>query len=156
MTIHRYATALAWTGSTGGGYGTYARGHTVSAAPATTTLALSSDPIFGGDPSRLNPEQLLVMAASSCQLLSFLAAAARAGIDVLGYDDAAEGTMDDARAPAAISSIVLRPVIRVAAGTDVVEVQRLVEFAHADCYIANSLRGRVAIEADVVVAREGD
>ena len=40
-----------------------------------------------GDPRQLNPEQLLVMAASSCQMLWFLHLAAKARIDVVEYED---------------------------------------------------------------------
>ena len=82
---HTYRTELAWVGSTGVGYDAYDRAHRVDAAPAEAALDLSSDPAFRGDPARLNPEQLLVAAASSCQLLSFLAVAARARLDVVGY-----------------------------------------------------------------------
>ena len=67
---HRYRTELAWRGSTGAGYAAYDRTHEVSAPPAGVTLSLSADPTFRGDPERLNPEQLLLAAASSCQMLS--------------------------------------------------------------------------------------
>ena len=54
--------------------------HEVSAPPADGTLKVSADPAFRGDPSRMNPEQLLLMSAASCQLLTFLAVAARAAV----------------------------------------------------------------------------
>src|SRR5215468_6496044 len=90
--VHRYATTLRWSGSTGVGYDAYDRSHTVAVDAPAPDLALSGDPAFGGRPDRLNPEQLLVLAASSCQALSFLALAARARIDVVAYEDAALGT----------------------------------------------------------------
>ncbi|MGB7159899.1 MAG: hypothetical protein WBD40_17665, partial [Tepidisphaeraceae bacterium] len=67
---HRYTTTTRWRGSTGAGYDAYDRAHEAGAPPADATTMLSSDPAFGGDPRLLNPEQLLVLAASSCQLLS--------------------------------------------------------------------------------------
>ena len=73
---HRYSVRCHWSGSTAGGYEAYDRGHEASAPPAAAVLLLSADPGFRGDPGRLNPEQLVVLAASSCQLLSFLAVAA--------------------------------------------------------------------------------
>jgi len=93
---HIYRTTLAWSGSTAPGYDAYDRAHEVSAPPAEAALALSGDPAFRGDPARLNPEQLLVAAASSCQLLSFLAIAARSGVDIRSYTDQAEGEMPEA------------------------------------------------------------
>ena len=50
-----------------------------------------------GDPRQLNPEQLLVMAASSCQMLWFLHLAAKARMDVVEYEDAATGADADGR-----------------------------------------------------------
>lgn len=109
MASHTYATALTWHGSTGEGYGTYSRDHDVTAAPAEQTISLSADPSFRGDAARLNPEQLVVAAASSCQLLSFLAVAARAGLDVVAYDDDATAVMDLAADPPRLTSIDLHP-----------------------------------------------
>lgn len=141
-----------WSGSTGIGYEGYDRRHVVGASPAETTLELSSDPVFRGDERMLNPEQLLVMAASSCQLLSFLAAAARARLTVTGYVDEAEGVMPEGERPMRISAIALRPTITVAAGTDEDRVRHLVEVAHRECYVANSLNTSIEVEPTVVVS----
>ena len=150
MTLHTYSAALAWTGSTGGGYRGYSRTHLATARPALAQLQLSADPEFRGNPEQLNPEQLLVLSASSCQLLSFLAVAARDGLDVLEYADEAAGFMDDRDPPARISRIVLRPTIRVGTGIDPERVHRLAEIAHEQCYIANSLTATVELDVTVV------
>lgn len=157
--VHRYRTAVRWSGSTGVGYESYDRAHTLTTEPATTTLELSSDPSFRGDPRLLNPEELLVAAASSCQLLSFLAVAARARIDVVGYVDDAVGEMPEDRAPISITRIVLRPVITIGvartadgpgARPSEERVRRLVDLAHRECYIASSLRSEVVVEPELV------
>jgi organic hydroperoxide reductase OsmC/OhrA len=146
-TTHRYATRLAWSGSTAVGYDRYGREHTLRAPPAEQELRLAADPAFRGDARLLNPEQLLVAAASSCQLLEFLALAAKARIDVLEYSDEAEGTMDESDEPARIQRILLRPRIKVAEGPSEERVKRLVELAHRHCYVANSLRSEITVEA---------
>lgn len=143
--VHRYATELTWSGSTGVGYAAYERGHELSAAPAVQTLQLAADPAFLGDPARLNPEQLLVAAASSCQLLAFLAVAARARIDVVGYTDSATAQMPEADLPVRITRIELRPVITVRGEVSDERLSTLVEIAHRECFIANSLRTEIAI-----------
>lgn len=146
---HTYATQLTWAGSTGVGYAGYDRGHAVHAAG--TELALSADAAFGGDPARVNPEQLLLAAASSCQLLSFLAVAAIAGVDVVAYADDAQAVMPADAQPARITRILLRPRVTVTAGTDVNRVRELLDRAHEQCYVANTLNAEVVLEPEVVV-----
>ena len=143
---HRYRATCSWSGSTGAGYDAYERAHRVEAPPAAAALELSNDPSLGGDASRLDPEQLVLAAASSCQLLSFLAIAARARVDVTDYRDDAEAVMSHDEGPARIAGIVLRPQITVAPGPSVPRVERLVHLAHGECYIANSLATPMAVE----------
>ena len=102
-----------------------------------------------GDPSLLNPEQLLVMAASSCQLLWFLHLASKARIDVVEYEDRATGVMPTDVEPTSVTEIVLRPRIVVASDASDERVLKLVQTAHEHCYIANSLKSEVRIEAEV-------
>jgi organic hydroperoxide reductase OsmC/OhrA len=147
--VHAYATSLRWEGSTGAGYDAYDRTHRVGAPPAAATLDLAADPAFRGDPALLNPEQLLVAAASSCQLLSFLAVAARARLDVVGYADEATAEMPEDDPPVRIVRIDLHPQI-VLADTDrprpaPERLAHLVEVAHRECFIANSLRSEVVV-----------
>lgn len=151
MASHTYATALTWHGSTGEGYRAYSRDHHVTAAPAQQTIGLSADPSFRGDATRLNPEQLVVAAASSCQLLSFLAVAARAGLDVVSYDDDATAVMDLAADPPRLTSIDLHPVVTIAS-SDVDRATALLAEAHQQCYIANSLLTPVHLHPTVTVA----
>jgi len=149
MAEHHYSTHLLWEGSTGRGYRDYSRDHSAVAGPDAAAVRLSADPAFRGDPAHLNPEQLVVMAASSCQLLSFLAVAALEGVDVRDYEDEASATMDDGVLPVRLAQIQLTPVIRVAPGTDHARVLALVERAHHECYIANSLNTPVIVSATV-------
>jgi organic hydroperoxide reductase OsmC/OhrA len=152
--VHRYRTTVTWSGTTAVGYDAYDRSHTAVTDPPTTGLALSSDPAFGGDVSRLDPEQLLVTAAVSCQLLSFLAVAARARIDVVDYRDEAEAEMPDDDRPVRITRIVLRPRITVAAPADEDRIRHLVGVAHRECYIANSIRSEIVIRPEIRVMHD--
>ena len=93
--VHAYRARCSWSGSTGEGYEQYRREHVGSAPPAGDSLLLSADPAFRGQAEHLNPEQLVALAAASCQLLSFLSVAARARLDVVAYEDDAEGVMPE-------------------------------------------------------------
>jgi organic hydroperoxide reductase OsmC/OhrA len=143
--LHRFHTSAHWRGSTGSGYEDYRREHTVEAAGVDAALTLSSDAAFRGDAAALNPEVLLLAAAVSCQLLSFLAVAARAGLDVIAYDDDADAEMPEDLEPMRITRIVLRPRITVRGEVTESRLDHLVEVAHRECYIANSLRGDVVV-----------
>jgi len=149
---HRYAARCSWSGSTAVGYDAYDRTHQAEAPPAAAGLTLASDPAFRGDPSLLNPEQLVVLAASSCQLLSFLAVAARARIDVVGYEDEAEGVMPEDDKPVRITAITLRPRITVKGDVAEGRLRHLCEVAHRECFIANSLKTDVVVEPSFTFA----
>ncbi len=161
-TTHHYRTSLGWSGSTGVGYEVYDRAHTVVVAPEAT-LAVSADPAFRGDAALTNPEALLLAAASSCQLLSFLALAARARIDVTAYEDAASAVMPEDDPPTRITAIRLAPRITVTADRPgghleddarsalVAKVERLVRLAHQECFIARSLTADIEIDATIDV-----
>jgi organic hydroperoxide reductase OsmC/OhrA len=137
---HSYRAGVRWQGSTGVGYDHYDRNHDTGGLP------MSADPHFRGDPGRLNPEVLLVMAAASCQLLSFLAVCARARIDVVGYEDDAEGVMPEDEKPVRITRIVLRPRVEIAGEASEARLHKLAQLAHRECYIANSLKTEVVVE----------
>ena len=150
---HHYRSRLNWTGSTGAGYETYERDHRVSVPPATSELRLSSDAAFHGNADLPNPEQLLVASASSCQLLMFLALAARSRVDVLEYEDDAEAVMPEDETPMRITQITLKPRIVVTPGTDLARVKRLVDRAHDGCYIANTVNAEIVVEPTIAVLR---
>jgi organic hydroperoxide reductase OsmC/OhrA len=149
--MHHYRVTSRWSGSTGVGYEAYDRTHSVSTTPVTESLTLSADPAFRGDPSKLDPEELFVIAASSCQLLSFLAVAARARVDVVEYEDYAEGRMPDDIRPVRITEIMLRPRITVRGSVTEDRVRHLCEVAHRECYIANSVTTEITIEPAITI-----
>jgi organic hydroperoxide reductase OsmC/OhrA len=148
VTIHRYEAHARWTGSTALGYEHYDRAHTVGAPPAEAELTVTTGEAKG-DPRQLNPEQLVVMAASSCQLLWFLHLAAKARIDVVEYEDRAEAEMPEDQEPVRITRIVLRPRIVVASDAPDERLVHLCELAHQHCYVANSLTAEVSLEPRV-------
>ena len=149
MTVNRYETRLRWSGSTGAGWDTYDRAHTALAPPARQEVRLTTGESHG-DPAILNPEQLLVMAASSCQMLWFLHLAAKARINVVAYEDEAEGVMREDDDPGAgVSEITLRPRITVTGDPAEDRVLKLTGTAHEHCNIANSLRSHIRIDARV-------
>jgi organic hydroperoxide reductase OsmC/OhrA len=145
--VTTYTTRLRWEGSTGLGWDDYDRAHSATAPPAEQEVRLTTGE-SKGDPSVLNPEQLMVMAASSCQMLWFLHLAAKARIDVVGYEDDASASMPEDEA---LTEIVLSPRIVLGAEASEERVIKLVGMAHEHCNIAKSLRTPVTVEPRVEI-----
>jgi organic hydroperoxide reductase OsmC/OhrA len=104
----------------------------------------------GGDDARWSPEHLFLGALSSCMMLSFLAHADHADVDVEEYTSAIEGTIrrraDDHRY--AFTAIQLRP--RVVVGRGQLETARgALAKVERDCFITASTTAEVTIEWEI-------
>jgi organic hydroperoxide reductase OsmC/OhrA len=152
--IHTYRVAVSWTGNTGSGtacYRGYERAHRV-AAPGKPDLVGSSDPVFRGDPSRWNPEELLVASLSACHMLVYLHQAAISGVVVSAYEDEPVGEMVEAADDSGqFRRVVLQPTVTVSDVSMVEAAGRLHEVAHDKCFIANSVTFPVTHRGTVVV-----
>ncbi|SDL17717.1 Organic hydroperoxide reductase OsmC/OhrA [Catalinimonas alkaloidigena] len=141
MKKHEYRIATRWTGNPGTGtsdYRTYRRDHTVS-VEAKPDLLLSSDPAFRGDPTRHNPEELLVASLSSCHMLWFLHLCAVAGVVVVDYTDEATGSLREEKdGSGRFEEVILRPRVVVTHPDMVKRAQTTHAKAHKMCFIANS------------------
>jgi organic hydroperoxide reductase OsmC/OhrA len=139
---HQYKVDLLWTGNRGSGttgYTVYERSYTQHAAGKPDLLG-SSDPNFRGDPTRYNPEELLVASLSSCHMLWFLHLCSEAGVSVVDYTDHANGSMEEtADGGGRFTEVVLHPTVTVATRDMVSKVAALHETAHHKCFIANSM-----------------
>lgn len=147
---HTYNLTVEWTGNTGSGTaepGGYSKNHVIQAEGRPDILA-SSDPGFGGDSDRYNPEELLVAALSECHMLWFLSRCAKYGVLVTAYRDEAIGTMVEHRdGGGEFTNVTLRPQITLAAAADPSLLERLHEEAHHLCFIARSVNFPVTVEA---------
>ncbi len=154
---HTYRTRLTWTGADPAvPFRNHRRDYRIDAA-GKPSLEGSCDPVFRGDAARWNPEDLLVASLSACHQLWYLGLCAAAGIEVLAYEDAAEGTMVEESAGGAgqFSEVLLRPHVTVAAGSDMAKAEALHAAAHDRCFIARSVNFPVRHEATVIVRAAG-
>ena len=153
---HHYAVVVEWTGNTGTGtsaYRNYERRHEISAGTRKPAIPGSSDPVFRGDASRWNPEELLVAALSACHKLWYLHLCAEAGIAVLSYVDHAEGEMEETPdGSGRFTRVTLRPRITVAADSDMGLAREIHHAAHTKCFIANSVNFPVQHAPEITAA----
>ena len=130
----------------------YSRGHTWHFDGGLTVPASASPeivPLPHSVASNVDPEEAFVASLSSCHMLFFLSLAARKGIVVDSYTDAATGQMEkDAEGRMAITSVTLRPAARYSGEhTPSIELLRdLHHRSHELCFIANSVKTNVRTE----------
>ncbi|MGW4890881.1 OsmC family protein [Kitasatospora sp. NPDC004240] len=151
--LHSYAVRTTWTGNLGTGtshYRAYTRAHEVAAEGLPSILG-SSDPTFRGDPTRWNPEQLLLAALSQCHMLSYLHFCAINGVIVTSYVDEATGTMATSGDSGHFTEAVVHPRITVTEESMVEKAVELHKEAHRACFIANSVNFPVRHEPVVTV-----
>ncbi len=152
---HSYKVELVWTGDLGTGtsaYRAYSRDHDML-APGKPPIPGSSDPGFRGDPTRWNPEEMLVASLSACHQLWYLHLCSAAGVIVTAYEDAAEGELveqDDGAGQ--FERVTLRPRVTISAESDAEMAARLHHDAHDKCFVARSVNFPVGCEPQISVA----
>ena len=130
----------------------YSRAHQWTFDGGITTPASSSPhvvPLPWSEERAIDPEEALVAAASSCHMMSFLWAAAKAGFNVARYEDEAVGILaKNGKGRYAITRITLKPyIVFTGRQPSAQEQDALHHEAHEECYIANSLLTEIVVQA---------
>ncbi len=142
-----YRCTLEWTGSSKD-YNAFSRNHRV-AFEGKPSIEMTAAPEYKGDPSRVNPEDLLVASLASCQMLTYLAIAAMSKVEVLAYQDEAVGKVEKGQdGKMKMTTVTLRPRITISAASNRDRAVGLVTKAHEQCFIANSVTTQVTVEPE--------
>lgn len=143
MSEHRIA--LDWQkGDPAFTYETYTRNHTIRFKDGQEVVTASASPVYRGDGSKADPEDMLVAALSSCHMLSFLAIAAKKRLTVTSYQDEAVGFLENEGGKLWITRVILRPRIEIDADRET--LMQIHHMAHEACFIANSVKTEVTVE----------
>jgi organic hydroperoxide reductase OsmC/OhrA len=100
-------------------------------------------------PAAVDPEEAFVAALSSCHMLWFLSLTAKRGYVVDRYRDTAVGIMGrNPEGKMAMLTVTLRPAVTFGGvkQPNPAEVAELHHAAHAECFIANSVKTDVQCE----------
>ncbi|MEP6503724.1 MAG: OsmC family protein [Betaproteobacteria bacterium] len=130
----------------------YSRAHTWHFDGGAVVAASSSPhvvPLPMSDAAGVDPEEAIVAALASCHMLWFLDIASRAGFAVASYEDAADGRMGrNAAGKLVVALVTLRPRVRFAGerAPDAQALAALHHEAHAECFLANSVRCEIRCE----------
>lgn len=152
--MHRYEARITWQRD-GAKFSDnrYSRRHEWFFDGGVTVTASSSPtvvPVPYSVADAVDPEEALVASASSCHMLWFLSLAAKRGLIVERYVDQAFGVMEkDENGKMAFKRITLRPKVEFSGGKppSPADLASLHQAAHAECFIANSLRSEIVVEA---------
>jgi len=147
---HAYTSTVLWTGDRGQGTAEY-RGYDRTwevRTPGKPVIRCSNDPLLGGDPTKPNPEDLLLSSLSACHMLWYLHLACNAGIVVTAYEDEPIGVgQTSANGAGCFVRATLHPKIRVVPGTDLAKADAIHREIHRYCFIARSVNFPVECEA---------
>lgn len=99
-------------------------------------------------PAYVDPEEALVAATSSCHMMFYLYFAHKAGYVVQSYKDDPEGKMERTEEGCvAFTKIVLNPAVTYDGDSpSAEETAKMHDKAHANCFIANSIKADVEIK----------
>jgi len=154
MEAKNFSSRIIWTGNTGQGtahYQGYERTWDI-AVPGKPVVCCSNDPMLGGDPAKMNPEDLLLSALAACHMLWYLHYAGDSGVVVLAYEDAPLGVAEHGPGGAGrFASVELRPRIEVKAGADLVAAEAIHHRIHEVCFIARSVNFPVTYKPRFIV-----
>ncbi|WP_293448947.1 OsmC family protein [Planktotalea sp.] len=147
---HNFEATVRWTGNTGKGtanYRAYTRDWTLESV-GKPAIAMSNDPLLGGNPAFYNPEDMLIAALSSCHMLWFLHLASDAGLTVHSYTDTPIGTGESLPdGTGRFISALLQPNIGLIPGSDTQLADAVHGKIHNHCFIARSVNFPVKIKA---------
>ncbi len=113
-----------------------------SSSPSVVPLPMS-------DASAVDPEEMFVASLSSCHMLWFLSIAAARKFCVDSYVDNASGIMArNAEGKMAMTVVTLKPYVVFSGNLlpTVEQIHALHHKAHAECFIANSVKTEVRCE----------
>lgn len=137
--VYTYRTTVKWTEKKMG----------VMASPGKPEVQVATPPEFKGHEGIWSPEDLFVASINSCVMSTFLAFAERAGLDFTAYESEAEGRVELVDGKLQVTTVVVKPRVTLAPGTDSAKAQELLAKAEAHCLISNSVKTNVMLEATI-------
>lgn len=126
--------------------------HGSASVDGKPVLQVSSPAEFKGDPACWSPEDMFVAAASACLLMTFLAYSQREELELVKYESSADGALEFSNGRYRFTEVILRPRLIFMTEEDAEIAQMVLEQAHRDCIITNSITSVVKLEPEISVA----
>lgn len=152
--MSEHLASIHWRrGTAAFGKGHYSRAHVWHFDGGAAVRASASPDIVSApwsDAAAVDPEEAFVAALASCHMLWFLSLASAKGFVVDSYEDDAVGALREiAPGKCMIAEVVLRPqtTFDPAHAATREQLEALHHAAHERCFLANSVKTRIRIEA---------
>ncbi len=141
---HEYQVDLTWLENRKG---------EVSSPELTDTIETATPPDFPkGMPNIWSPEHFLVAAVESCLMTTFLAIAENSKLDFISFKSKAIGKLGKVEGKFQMTEIVLKPVLEIADENNAERAQRIIEKSEKACLISNSIKSKIILEPEIVIA----
>ena len=115
-------------------------------------IVVGSPPEFKGDPDIWAPEELLVGSLNTCMMLTFLTLAKGKDLIPVEYESEAEGLLQNVDGKYHITEVTVRPRVALNSKAELEPARKVMESVEAHCFIANSIKARVTLTPEFVVA----
>jgi organic hydroperoxide reductase OsmC/OhrA len=138
----RYKANTAWSSARRG----------MLSASGKPNIVVGSPPEFKGEPDVWAPEELLVGSLNTCVMLTFLTLAQAKGVTPVGYDSEAEGLLENIEGKYRITEVTVRPRVSLKGNAELERAREIMDSVEAQCFISNSIKSKVTLTAEFVVA----
>ncbi|OKO77725.1 hypothetical protein AC629_31340 [Bradyrhizobium sp. NAS80.1] len=138
----RYKANSAWSSARRG----------LLSASGKTDIVVGSPPEFKGEPDIWAPEELLVGSVNTCIMLTFLTLAEAKGLTPVEYESEAEGLLEIIEGKYRITEVTVRPRVSLKGKAELERAREIMESVEAQCFISNSIKSKVTLTAEFVVA----
>ena len=85
-------------------------------------------------------------------MLTFLTLAQAKGLTPVRYESEAEGLLENVEGKYRITEVAVRPRVTVNDAAELERAREIMEHVEAECFISNSIKAKVMLTAEFVVA----
>ncbi|WP_282019158.1 OsmC family protein [Salegentibacter mishustinae] len=144
---HEYQVDLTWKEDRKG---------EVSSPELTDTIETATPSDFPkGMPNIWSPEHFLVAAVESCLMTTFLAIAENSKLEFISFKSTAIGKLDKVEGKFQMTEIILKPVLEITDENNAERAKRIIEKSEKVCLISNSIKTKITLESEIVIASVG-
>ena len=141
---HNYEVLVSWN--------TDRRG-TLTSPDLHNEIKVATPPQFpNGIEDIWSPEHLFVAAINSCLMTTFLSIADNSKLEFIHFDSKASGKLEMIDGKYIMSEVTLMPVLTIKNEKDRERAQRILEKSEAACLISNSVKSKIILKTEIVVA----